>query len=423
MLMKHLPMILFVAGCFGEPIKKTDLYGADSITRQRPAPCDGATIDFGVDDNQDGTLSDSEVDHTVTVCNGKDGAAGDVGPMGPAGPTGATGLDGAAGRDGEPGATGAPGRDGANGNAGPAGAPGRDGPAGAPGRDGSSGPQGSTGANGASAVFREEPVKPGADCPKGGTRLHYGTTEREMGAILVCAQSCGSYQCGGECGTCSSGYTCQDAMCADVDECLAPAACHQRATCANTVGAFACTCNAGFVGDGQSCEPACSGLLCDTGCVHPEADVDNCGACGIQCGIRQACVSGVCVGSGQLRFSSTWDRPGDVDVWVTTPNGVSIGWQNQRADGGQQDKDDTRGTGPENIFWEASPPLGAYHVCVATNYIQPNAASPVTVRVVVARPAAEDENFEATYTDSRSFGRADRCSPTHPTYLGSVSVE
>jgi hypothetical protein len=400
--MKYLPMILFVLGCIGEPIKKTDLYGADSMTRQRPADCDGATIDFGVDDNQDGTLSDSEVDHTVTVCNGKDGAAGDVGPQGATGASGAPGDAGIDGMDGAAGPAGAPGRDGATGPAGADGAAGRD---------------------GAAATFREESVKPGVDCPKGGTRLHYGTTEREMGAILVCAQSCGAYQCGGDCGTCSSGHTCQEAMCVDIDECLAPAACHQRATCANTVGAFTCTCNAGFVGDGQSCEPACSGLLCDTGCVNPSDDVDNCGACGIQCGVHQACVSGVCVGSGQLRFSSTWSRPGDIDVWVTTPNGVSIGWQNQRADGGQQDRDDTRGSGPENIFWEANPPLGAYHVCVATNYIQPNAASPVTVRVVVARPAAEDEVFEREYTDSRSFGRSDRCSPEHPTYLGSVSVE
>jgi hypothetical protein len=198
-------------------------------------------------------------------------------------------------------------------------------------------------------------------------------------------------------------------MCADVDECLLEDACQG---CENRPGSF-------------FCPPLCTAprLLCDTGCVNPAEDTVNCGACGIQCAIRQACVAGVCVGSGQLRFSSTWSRPGDIDVWVTTPNGISIGWQNQRVDGGQQDKDDTSGTGPENIFWEAAPPVGQYHVCVATNYIQPNAASPVTVRVVVARPAAEDETFEREYTESRPFGRTDRCSPAHPTYLGSVTIE
>ena len=277
------------------------------------------------------------------------------------------------------------------------------------GADGQPGATGPSGSNGASAVFREEAIKPGADCPKGGTRLHYGTTEQEIGSILICAQSCGSYQCGGECGTCSTGYDCQDAMCADIDECLLEDACQG---CENRPGSF-------------FCPPLCVAprLLCDTGCVNPAEDTVNCGACGIQCAIHQACVAGVCVGSGQLRFSSTWSRPGDIDVWVTTPSGISIGWQNQRADGGQQDRDDTRGTGPENIYWEVMPVSGSYNVCVATNYIQPNAASPVTVRVVVARPAAEDEVFEREYTESRPFGRTDRCSPEHPTYLGSVTIE
>jgi hypothetical protein len=124
-----------------------------------------------------------------------------------------------------------------------------------------------------------------------------------------------------------------------------------------------------------------------------------------------------------LRFSSTWSRPGDIDVWVTTPSGASIGWQQQTADGGRQDRDDTSGTGPENIYWEVSPVSGTYSVCVATNYARPTAAAPVTVRVVVARPSAEDETLEATYTDSRAFDRSQKCTPAHPTYLGSVVVE
>jgi MYXO-CTERM domain-containing protein len=33
-----------------------------------------------------------------------------------------------------------------------------------------------------------------------------------------------------------------------------------NATCANTAGAFTCTCNGGFTGDGETCVPI------DTGC-------------------------------------------------------------------------------------------------------------------------------------------------------------
>jgi len=44
------------------------------------------------------------------------------------------------------------------------------------------------------------------------------------------------------------------AMCLDVDECLTGThACHSDATCTNTVGAYTCACNFGFVGDGTEC--------------------------------------------------------------------------------------------------------------------------------------------------------------------------
>ena len=42
--------------------------------------------------------------------------------------------------------------------------------------------------------------------------------------------------------------------CADVDECKAGTAkCAAQATCANTKGSYACTCNAGYLGDGKTC--------------------------------------------------------------------------------------------------------------------------------------------------------------------------
>ena len=40
----------------------------------------------------------------------------------------------------------------------------------------------------------------------------------------------------------------------DIDECAeGPHNCHAVAACNNTVGAFTCTCNAGYAGDGVSC--------------------------------------------------------------------------------------------------------------------------------------------------------------------------
>jgi uncharacterized protein YfaP (DUF2135 family) len=88
---------------------------------------------------------------------------------------------------------------------------------------------------------------------------------------------------------------------------------------------------------------------------------------------------------------------------------------------GKQDRDDTSGTGPENIYWESTPPTGTYHICVATNYINPNAANPVTVRVEIARPSAESVIEERTYSTSVGFGGA--CNEANPTYMFSVLVQ
>ena len=48
--------------------------------------------------------------------------------------------------------------------------------------------------------------------------------------------------------------TCNDVFyMADVNECLANP-CDVNAVCQNILGSFTCTCNAGFTGDGFSCE-------------------------------------------------------------------------------------------------------------------------------------------------------------------------
>jgi uncharacterized protein YfaP (DUF2135 family) len=116
---------------------------------------------------------------------------------------------------------------------------------------------------------------------------------------------------------------------------------------------------------------------------------------------------------------------GDIDVWVTTPGGKSIGYTNQGANAntemGKQDRDDTTGMGPENIFWQSTPPIGTYHVCVATNFFRASAAKPVTVRVEVAQPSAPNIVEERLYTSSIAFSAP--CSRTSPTYMFSVTLE
>ena len=47
----------------------------------------------------------------------------------------------------------------------------------------------------------------------------------------------------------------------DIDECDSAGVCHENATCTNTVGSFACTCNDGYAGDGFSCSGKSVGYL------------------------------------------------------------------------------------------------------------------------------------------------------------------
>ena len=75
-------------------------------------------IDYGVDDNADGSLDATEVDGTEYICNGsngQDGADGMAGRDGQDGVDGAQGAPGADGTDGQDGAQGEPGADGTNG--------------------------------------------------------------------------------------------------------------------------------------------------------------------------------------------------------------------------------------------------------------------------------------------------------------------
>jgi len=92
------------------------------------------------------------------------------------------------------------------------------------------------------------------------------------GEPSVCAQTCGNGTLEGleacddgntnesdGCNACavSSGFLCdggEPTTCEDVDECASDnGGCHERASCSNTPGSFACTCDDAYFGDGFDC--------------------------------------------------------------------------------------------------------------------------------------------------------------------------
>lgn len=72
------------------------------------------------------------------------------------------------------------------------------------------------------------------------------------------------------------------------------------------------------------------------------------------------------LGSGDVAVALQWSGAPDVDLYVTDPFGATISYQNKAsASGGQLDRDDTDGFGPENIFWASGKaPKGNYSVQV-----------------------------------------------------------
>ncbi|MGN6107627.1 MAG: choice-of-anchor M domain-containing protein [Kofleriaceae bacterium] len=81
-------------------------------------------------------------------------------------------------------------------------------------------------------------------------------------ALAVLAVLAGAAGCGDNLGPagddvldCPHGYVEQGETCVDLDECAADDPCDPRATCTNTEGSFACTCPAGWTGDGTACAP------------------------------------------------------------------------------------------------------------------------------------------------------------------------
>ncbi len=101
----------------------------------------------------------------------------------------------------------------------------------------------------------------------------------------------------------------------------------------------------------------------------------------------ETCVNVLRLGSGALQVSLAWNTDGtDVDLHVTEPGGEEISYRNRRANGGELDRDDTDGFGPENIFWDEAPD-GVYQVDV--NYYSGSEPTAFTISLSGAGGASQ----------------------------------
>jgi hypothetical protein len=166
---------------------------------------------------------------------------------------------------------------------------------------------------------------------------------------------------------------------------------------------------------GQSCQTGvCTTSACGTGltacpggsCRNLANDVANCGACARACPMGQLCTASVCTGAA-LRFSLTWNVTADLDIAVATPSGVVVNYAMLTGGGGVFETD-SMATGPEQIYWPATPPSGTYSVCV----IPYNVTASTSYTLQVFRGTALSATRTGTYTASAAAGAA--CSPTSP---------
>lgn len=93
------------------------------------------------------------------------------------------------------------------------------------------------------------------------------------------------------------------------------------------------------------------------------------------CAEGQTCFEGVCVGTGTLRISLSWNVVTDLDLNVYVPNGDWMNYENPLTEYGELDVDDCvagmcvnqDGTHVENVFLQSNAPRGTYGIRV-TNF-------------------------------------------------------
>lgn len=84
------------------------------------------------------------------------------------------------------------------------------------------------------------------------------------------------------------------------------------------------------------------------------------------------------LGTGKIQISLSWENNSDQDLHVTTPEGDLIYYENPESGGGQLDRDDQDGFGPENVFWLKDAPDGTY-VIEVNDYLSAHPENPFVV--------------------------------------------
>ncbi len=106
------------------------------------------------------------------------------------------------------------------------------------------------------------------------------------------------------------------------------------------------------------------------------------------------------LGTGALQISLSWDTNTDQDLRVIDPSGVEIYFGNKNSEtGGQLDRDDTDGFGPENIYWHSNAPNGEYLVKVDDFEFS---SSPNTIYVTIST-ADRSKSFTATTQNGKEI--------------------
>lgn len=136
--------------------------------------------------------------------------------------------------------------------------------------------------------------------------------------------------------------------------------------------------------------------------------------CRARCNAGQVCVNGICVGNGDLRFTLMWDRPGDMDLHVITPQGTEISYRVRAGDNGNLDRDDRTGIGPENVFWASSPPQGTYLVCVDPYMINQPTNFTLTI--------AQSGQAVRTMTGMRTSQQRGQCGRGSPNFVTEINI-
>jgi uncharacterized protein YfaP (DUF2135 family) len=103
-----------------------------------------------------------------------------------------------------------------------------------------------------------------------------------------------------------------------------------------------------------------------------------------------------------------------MDFHIVPPCRTEIYYGRTTACGGTLDRDDTTGTGPENIFWGAAATPGEYLVCVNPFSI----TGPTTATVQIYNRGVLARTFTASYTTSSGLVP---CSRSSRFFLGSYT--